>query len=235
MAKCDCGKPIFNIENENVKDKTIIPESKLNIENENGENNTIKPESKIEAKESEEIAEDADIVIDPKDESDGIVEAESKTLNVFEISEGFDDSDLNVCQLWGNNWRQFTSVLPGLLLLLSLGMHNVFTIHELDHFRVGFPSRIASPLLDVTKKNHEHTDHSSPYGFSYGPGYQPAPSYQYRTDESKDRIFVIIAMWFVGAIVGNMLGAVFVRSMKKRTIYVSFLLGNYSDCSSLNI
>lgn len=178
------------------------------------------------------------------DESNGKTDFESNmdsgAINVIQKSEGKknDESELNVCQFWGNNWRQFTSVLPGLLLLLTLGAHNVFTIYELDHFKI----EGAQPLLTATRNFYTNRNSSSSYDSS--PYHSNYNSYRYNyyttrryegyeygsySDEGGNRSpkgdlksFLVIVMWFVGAIVGNVFGAAFVRNLKKRTIYVSF-------------
>lgn len=100
--------------------------------------------------------------------------------------------ELNFCQLWGKNWRQFTSVLPGLLLLLTIGMHDVFTIYECDQFRVWpkllhandsflrSPAAISPPHANFENYHHdrtlsrsrrspslEHPEYSNYYDYDY--------------------------------------------------------------------
>lgn len=62
-----------------------------------------------------------------------------KNVMKMKTSDGdveYNEIEVNFFQLCGRNWRQFTSVLPGLQLLLTIGMHDVFTIYECDQFRV---------------------------------------------------------------------------------------------------
>lgn len=54
-------------------------------------------------------------------ESDMTTSDSSSESEVEEDPEGV--SDLNCCQVWGNNWRQFTSVLPGMMLKFSFSLN----------------------------------------------------------------------------------------------------------------
>lgn len=156
-----------------------------------------------------------------------------------------DEIEMNVWQLWGNNWRQFTSVLPGLLLLLTAGVHIVFTIYELDHFSSSHSLR---PFL-CTKKDYDYGGNGySTYGryecavSQYRSNRYPSPSCNYNhndvtglSNRNDDHItdgyftsFIVIMMWFVGAIVGNISGAALIRKLEKRTIYVSFHFEEYT-------
>lgn len=50
-----------------------------------------------------------------KIENNGLKE---RKIEINQVVDKDDDGELewNFCQIWGNNWRQFTSVLPGALL-----------------------------------------------------------------------------------------------------------------------
>lgn len=121
-----------------------------------------------------------------------------------------DEHELNGCQLWGNNWRQFTSVLPGILLLFTIGLHNVFSVYELDYFTTDSPAQ-----LICSSTNRSAFDPVGEYGTSsedYLIGQQP-------TQHSKST--TVVMMWYLGAIVGGLLAAALLTNMKKRSIYVS--------------
>lgn len=117
--------------------------------------------------------------------------------------------DRSTCQLLRNKWRQFASILPGLMLLVSIGMHNVFVIYELDQFELWPKLLYASRSLFATNLEPSSCD-------SYDRFFS-------KEELSKNqRSLIVILMWFVGAIIGSLFGAIFVRYCKKRTIYVSF-------------
>lgn len=118
------------------------------------------------------------------------------------LSDELDDEyELNGCLLWGKNWRQFTSVLPGILLLFTIGLHNVFTVYELDYFTTDshgqlggtFDDRLAFDPMEIHESNLIQ----------------------------KRKSTIVIMMWHLGAIIGSLFGASLVRNMKKRSIYVS--------------
>lgn len=226
LADCACGRPKLALEKKTIESKENISDSVVQPNDSRNQAVSVNESN-------------------GKTHLKANLDSDSDPLNVIEISEGQknDEYDLNICQLCGNNWRQFTSVLPGLLLLLTLGAHNVFTIYELDHFNL-FGG--ADPLLTATKNfntngisrfsydsspppyhnnynsfrynNSRHNDYST-RGYEYGSHSDDTAN---RSPKGDLKSFLVIVMWFVGAIVGNVCGAVFLRSLKKRTIYVSF-------------
>lgn len=83
----------------------------------------------------------------------GFVDAIEKPIEFKESSVSFpnefdDEHELNGCQMWGNNWRQFTSALPGILLLFTIGLHHVFTVYELDFFTARKPGQLKATFSD---------------------------------------------------------------------------------------
>lgn len=172
-------------------------------------------ESKVQENEPGKLAEakEESIAVRASETSDENCELVLEALTSFEPLEKNDEPEFRT-----NNWRLFTSILPGLLLLLTIGAHTAFTIYELDHlskytrqgalldltryvsFRNGF-----FPQVD-SNSTYEDADEST-----YGPNNNP-------------NSLLVIVMWFVGAIIGNILGATFLNNMKKRTIYVSLCL-----------
>lgn len=115
-----------------------------------------------------------------------------------------DEHDINGCLLWGNNWRQFTSVLPGILLLFAVGFHNVFTVYEVDRLSASMD------LVKTFKSKHEPNQHHLLDDI-----YVLTQSSSELTDS---RLYL---WWYGGAVIGGLFAAVFVRYLRKRTIYVS--------------
>lgn len=115
----------------------------------------------------------------------------------------------SACQLLRSKWQQFASILPGLMLLVPIGMHNVFVIYELDQFDLW-----SDTLLYANRS-------------LFAPNSEPSSCDHYDSFFSKEelsknqRSLIVILMWFVGAIIGSLFGAIFVRYCKKRSIYVS--------------
>lgn len=140
-----------------------------------------------------------------------------------------DENDLNGCQMWGNNWRQFTSVLPGIVLLLTIGLHQVFTVYELDYFTIDKPGHIRATFSDRSAFDPVDITFSSEFRSSYYARlyiYVPnADAGNYSTTQStikNPKSTAVVMTWYLGAIVGSLLGASLLRTMKKRSIYVSF-------------
>lgn len=122
-----------------------------------------------------------------------------------------DEHELNGCQLWGNNWRQLTSVLPGMLLLFTIGLHNVFAVYELDYFTTDTPGNLKNTFAD-------HSAFDPVESFAHGNDlYGSGPRRRMKHPKST----TIVMMWYLGAVLGSLFGAVLVRNMKKRSIYVS--------------
>lgn len=172
--------------------------------------------------------EDNTIIVDASGESTEMQELQQKEPpTVIETSEGskYDEFELNVCHFWGTNWRQFTSVLPGLLLLFTFGFNAVFTIYEINRLNSLSEDISATPKYNAADRGNGYSERSFDDGFG---GYRSSGSSRndYELNEDKPKLSllstcIVIMMWFVGAIVGNMLGASFVHKFKKRTIYVS--------------
>lgn len=116
-----------------------------------------------------------------------------------------DEHEINGCLFWGNNWRQFTSVLPGILLLLTIGLHNVFTLYELDYFAIAETGRFKGTYKDRSAFDLIRTD-----------GVDSPAKHR--------KSMIIVLIWYLGAILGSLLGAVLVRNMKMRSIYVSLTI-----------
>lgn len=174
-----------------------------------------------------------------------------KRSSVIKTSEGSQynaeqyNAELNFFQFWGRNWRQFTSVLPGLVLLITFGFNAVFTIYELNKLNslsedisapqkyydskngndINYPGRSVSTTSIY--RNHDYYGTTARYD-SYR-GYRSSGSTHddYGRTEGKPKlsllgVYIVVIMWFIGAIIGNMLGASWIRKLKKRTNYVSF-------------
>lgn len=158
-------------------------------------------------------------VLKPINEKLEIEKSELDSFNVIEISERkqTEEFELNFCQFCGKKWRQFTSILPGLLLLFPLGAHNAFTIYELDHFNEPISNGL-KPLLYITQI---YKNESAYWPFNHNASYRYVdydlvpPLYNYQS-------MYVILIWFIGAIIGSMFAMTFIRHMKKRKIYVSF-------------
>lgn len=157
--------------------------------------------------------------IKPINDEFDIEKSETDPLNVIKIteSERNEEFELSFCRFWRKKWRQFTSILPGLLLLFPLGAHNAFTIYELDHFNEPISNGM-KPLLYITQI---YKNESVYWPFNHNASYRYVdydlvpPLYNYQS-------LYVILIWFIGAIAGSMIATAFVRHIKKRTIYVSF-------------
>lgn len=157
----------------------------------------------------------------------GFVDAVDKSIGNKKASVSFpneldDEHELNGCQMWGNNWRQFTSVLPGILLLFTIGLHHVFTVYELDYFTTEKPGQLKATFSDRSAFDPVGTYFSSG-GFSRDSDADGALENdsinQSATRKSKSTEVVMV--WYLGAIAGGLLGASLIRNLKKRSIYVS--------------
>lgn len=65
------------------------------------------------------------------------------------------ESSIEPGQVWARNWRQFTSILPGLLLLLTIGMHNVSTIYEC--YQCGAHPKLLNDPISFNEISRSHS------------------------------------------------------------------------------
>lgn len=136
----------------------------------------------------------------------GFVDAAGTSIECKQSTESLldeldDEYELNGCLLWGNNWRQFTSVLPGLLLLFTIGLHNVFTVYELDYFTTDSHSQLKGTFDDRS-------------------AFDPKETHESNLIKNR-KSTIVVMMWHLGAIIGSLFVASLVRNLKKRSIYVS--------------
>lgn len=143
---------------------------------------------------------------------------EWKQPNVSLPNELDDEHELNGCQLWGNNWRQFTSILPGILLLFTIGLHHVFTVYELDYFTTDHPGHLKGTFADRSAFDAIETSDSR--SDIYGSNAAPGNNSDIQSTMKNPKSTAVVMMWYLGAILGGLFGAVLVRNMKKRSIYV---------------
>lgn len=97
-----------------------------------------------------------------------------------------------------------------MLLLLAVGMHNCYSFAQIDLRYTSSPIIQSSGLMhsleasDMNSTDYEYMHFRSVTGYL-------------RNYTS----LVLILVWYGGAIIGSMLGAILVQGIKKRTIYVS--------------
>lgn len=134
-----------------------------------------------------------------------------------------DEHELNACLLWGHNWRQFTSVLPGILLLFTIGLHNVFTVYELDYFTTAAPPHLRGSFKDRSAFDPVPTalSRNNSYGEYAYDDVSPGSYSDFDFSTKNRRSTLVVLMWYLGAILGSMLCAVLIRKMKKRSLYVN--------------
>lgn len=118
-----------------------------------------------------------------------------------------DENPLNCCHVWGSGWRQFTSVIPGIVLLLASGFYHVYTIYELD---ASIGRSVLRQRIHMNGGYYYHNERTTDFNF-VGHGDSIGNAY---------RLLSAIS-FYAGAIVGNLLGAPLNKSLKKRHIYVS--------------
>lgn len=121
-------------------------------------------------------------------------------------SDDEDESVLNCCHDWGNGWRQFMSVMPGIMLLFSSGFHYVYSVYELD-------ALTREPIIyqKVPENVSNYTSTINEYPL-------PEPSDECPLMEYRGYSVVV---FYVAAAVGHWIGAPLNRALKKRHIYVS--------------
>lgn len=157
----------------------------------------------------------------------GFVDAIEKPIEIKKASESFpneldDEHELNGCQMCGNNWRQLTSVLPGILLLFTIGLHHVFTVYELDYFTTETPGQLKATFSDRSAFDPVGTSFSS--GGVLRDSDADGALENDSIDQSatrKTKSTEVVMVWYLGAIAGGLLGASLIRNLKKRSIYVS--------------
>lgn len=103
------------------------------------------------------------------------------------------EHDINGCLLWGNNWRQFTSVLPGISLLLAVAVQNAFVNTELNQLNI---------VLSDSNDSNDYDDGTN-------------------TRSIFSNQMILLLLWNGGSIFGCLCAAVLVRKLRKRSIYVS--------------
>lgn len=122
------------------------------------------------------------------------------------------EHDINGCMLWGNNWRQFTSVLPGILLFLTGAFQNVFMITELNQFTIELSGSEIVP--ETTNSTDAYDGITNLTLFTTADVYEPAATFSNQ--------LILTSLWYAGAIIGCLCAAILVRKLKKRSIYVSW-------------
>lgn len=89
----------------------------------------------------------------------------------------YEEIEANCWQVWSRNWRQFTSVLPGLILLLTIGMYNVSNIYECYQFGK-WPKLLNEPKSFLNSANEISRPHSGFENQNNQNNYEPMRRYK---------------------------------------------------------